>query len=294
MARRCVRAALISVLSLTACGSDDTGVAAAPAEGPDGGAVGAGSSSADGAAPQTDASLARQPDGAADGTSEGEVNVEPSGGCGTLRARVRDFKDSHPDFEKFSGSGATPGIVASDLGADHTPVYANLTYTGARQTSSADAFGQWYHDVQDVNRGFDINIPLTEMSAGQFVYDSNTLSPPGFFPIDGRGFGNEGRPHNYHFTTEIHSRFMYRGGEVFRFRGDDDLWLFVNGKLALDLGGLHAPVEGTVRFDDMATSLGITPGNTYDMDIFHAERHTVLSNFRIETSIDCFIPVALR
>jgi fibro-slime domain-containing protein len=285
---------LVSALCLPACGSDDQLLSdSLPGSSEDGG-VAAGSNGPDGGASKSDAGTATLSDGAVVESAEGDVNVEPSGGCGTLRARVRDFKDSHPDFEKFSGSGATTGIVANGLGADHTPVYANLTYSGARQTSSADAFAQWYHDVQGVNQGFDVNIPLTQMSAGQFVYDSNSLSPPGFFPLDGRGFGNEGRSHNYHFTTEIHSRFLYRGGEVFRFRGDDDLWLFVNGRLALDLGGLHAPVEGSVRFDEVAANLGITAGNTYDMDIFHAERHTVLSNFRIETSIDCFIPVALR
>ncbi len=36
-------------------------------------------------------------------------------------------------------------------------------------------------------------------------------------------------------------------------------------------------------------SLGLTLGETYPMDIFHAERHTNESNFRIETTIQCFV-----
>lgn len=68
-----------------------------------------------------------------------------------------------------------------------------------------------------------------------------------------------------------------------------DVWLFVNGTLALDLGGLHQPATGTVDLDAQAAALGISPGNSYPMDIFQAERHTVLSNFRIETTIECFV-----
>ncbi|MBC8071568.1 MAG: hypothetical protein IAG13_24795 [Deltaproteobacteria bacterium] len=41
-------------------------------------------------------------------------------------------------------------------------------------------------------------------------------------------------------------------------------------------------------FCEMDT-LGLTVGETYAMDIFHAERHTNESNFRIETTIECFV-----
>jgi fibro-slime domain-containing protein len=44
-----------------------------------------------------------------------------------------------------------------------------------------------------------------------------------------------------------------------------------------------------VLLDQQAAALGITPGHSYPMDIFQAERHTTASNFRIETTIDCFI-----
>jgi fibro-slime domain-containing protein len=43
--------------------------------------------------------------------------------------------------------------------------------------------------------------------------------------------------------------------------------------------------------DALAGQLGITVGQTYPMDIFHAERHTSESNFRIQTTIECFTPI---
>ena len=130
-----------------------------------------------------------------------------------------------------------------------------------------------------------MTLTLTEQN-GSSVYDNSA-----FFPIDDMGFGNEGNPHNYHFTTELHATFDYQGGEVFTFTGDDDLWLFINDRLAIDLGGLHPEVSATIDLDQIADQLGIVVGGTYPMDIFHAERRTSESNFRIETTIECFEPV---
>jgi len=109
-------------------------------------------------------------------------------------------------------------------------------------------------------------------------------------PLDGLGWGNTpGQTHNFHFTSEIHGTFTYRGGEIFQFTGDDDVFVFVNGKLALDLGGVHGPESQTIDFDASAAQLGIAIGSKYRLDVFHAERHLVQSTFRMVTTIDCFI-----
>ena len=153
---------------------------------------------------------------------------------------------------------------------------------------SSSTFDQWFNTVEGVNKEIQGELPLTlDAATGYSTFDSNT-----FFPIDGQGFGNTpGQQHNYHFTTEIHVTFKYELGQKFSFRGDDDLWIFVNGKLALDVGGQHQALLGEIDFDQQAATLGITPGNSYPMDIFHAERQTAESNFRIQTNIKCFEPV---
>lgn len=201
------------------------------------------------------------------------------GDCDGLAATIRDFQEAHPDFEDYKGNGASVGLVLPMLGADQTP-QLDPAYDGKQMITSAESFAQWYHDVDGVNIAVPIELPLVEDPPGVFVFDSTA-----FFPLDDQGFGNEDNAHNFHFTTELHTSFTYAGGETFTFRGDDDLWIFVDEQLALDLGGLHSALEGTIEMD----TLGLEPGESYPMDIFHAERHTNASNFRIETTIACFV-----
>lgn len=197
-----------------------------------------------------------------------------------LQATVRDFRDSHPDFEMGSGvSLVERGIVDTRLGPDGKPVYRGI---GSVSTTNRQNFDQWYRDVPGVNASTTIYLPLRESPTDPrlWVYEGAN-----FFPIDGELFGNEGRPHNYHFTLEAVAQFEYVGGEIFRFTGDDDLWVFINNELVIDLGGLHSSATGEVALDDVAEVIGITPGGVYSLHIFFAERQTVASNFNIETSI---------
>jgi fibro-slime domain-containing protein len=186
-----------------------------------------------------------------------------------------DGYSANPDFEYIIADDR--GIVSAALGADKKPVYAGQPNTPT--THGQTYFDQWYRDTANVNMTKNDTLTFT-YDGTNYVYDNSS-----FFPIDNELLGNDGRNHNFHFTMELHSSFTYQTGQKLDVRGDDDVWVFINNNLAIDLGGVHPAETASIDLD----TLGLTAGQTYDFDLFFAERHTTESSFRVVTNIG-FIP----
>jgi fibro-slime domain-containing protein len=144
-----------------------------------------------------------------------------------------------------------------------------------------------------------IDLVFQKTEDGRWEYNSDWFG--GFFPLDSFINPNNikyydriglsdtgGHFHNYHFTMEMHLQFVYHQGANldFDFSGDDDIWVFINNRLAIDLGGLNNNASDTLYLDHPKTDLGLVDGNMYMMDIFYAEREPIGANFRIKTSLD--------
>ncbi|CAN5762492.1 hypothetical protein BH11PLA1_BH11PLA1_22080 [soil metagenome] len=229
----------------------------------------------------------------------------------------------HSDFEAYSNSYITTQLVNDTLDSEGKPVFRQkrgqqitteyknssgqpinplqydaskgdirgvVSTVGSDQLTSAAKYAQWYRDTAGVNLSKAVPLTFKRVSGtNRYVFDSATDAPyaakGGFFPIDGELFGNQGTTgKNFAFSTEISTEFVYeRGaGHVFTFTGDDDVWVFIDNKLVLDLGGLHSKKTQTLQLDRLTS---LESGRTYSLKVFHAERHTNESNFRIETTL---------
>lgn len=171
-----------------------------------------------------------------------------------------------------------------DSGLGDTPYELDLSRPSGFTTKAN--FDEWYRDVPGVNLSTLITLTATRQADGTYQYSDTDDMPDGFFPIDNQLFGNSkanGGKHNYHFTTEIKGTFIYdaTANQMFRFLGDDDVWVFIDGRLVIDLANTHSPAE---QYVDM-NRLGLTHGQVYSLDMFQAERQTKGSHFGFTTNL---------
>lgn len=187
--------------------------------------------------------------------------------------RQDDCDDPNRQFEwvlcNYWTAGAVQGIIKDHLGADNLPIpafvsasdawKANLDVFSANVTGNdpvqpTDNFYRWFHDTP-VSQHYDREVTFTRTGHNTYTYGETNV-----FPMDNVDFSNgdsawHRHGHNYHFTAHLSfaTKIAADGTELFEFSGDDDVWVFLNGKLVLDIGGLHEKLDGSFKINTDGT-----------------------------------------
>ena len=183
-----------------------------------------------------------------------------------VRVQAAIYDHDEGSFNRF-GCGVC-GQPANARGCLQPRLNANGKPAVARTDGSCDQLRDvtaWYTGTPSATVNLDF---CPNYQTGLHSFDW----PEDFLPM---GDGNA------LFAMEIEIFFNYNGGEVFNFRGDDDVFVFINGTLVLDIGGCHGAQDASVALD----SLGLERYRNYEMKLFHAERCYGSSNFKAEFTL---------
>ncbi len=200
--------------------------------------------------------------------------------------RLRNLEQyRHPDFENINNDDND--IVEEYLNANKKPVFNSENANRIRSITSAESFAQWFITSDDVNREIKTSI--------SFIYDDNDIMHYKYensylHPIDNQGFGNDiGYQHNYNFTVESTFYLLCKKDTPITItcESDDDLWLFVNGKLAIDLGGRHSSISKTITFN--AEDYNSKAGDYLEVKLFKADRGADVAYMAVKLSQEFYL-----
>ncbi len=148
------------------------------------------------------------------------------------------------------------------------------------------------YDTAFKNYHIDSTIPFTWSTSHNCYFFSQT----NFFPLNHTGFHDQpwqvasgcGTPNhaydtnNYSWTMEIQTTIILLPNQYFKYAGDDDLWLFINDSLVMELGGPTNGSNDSISTNNLTWLQYYQP---YRFSLFYTERHSVGQNLTIYTNM---------
>ena len=197
--------------------------------------------------------------------------------------RAINATEGVPEIDLFcKGPGWSGGIDCEGLfagGGEFTSTTNGISFTGdgwGWTCQNEAPIGWTFYDNKNTERAVGKVTAKNQMPTGTYRWTSGAN--------DYDALRTGGR--NQHFCFESHATFRYKKGLRFSIRGDDDIWVYIDNKLAVDIGGTHYPAPGYVDLDKFVGASGsFTVGTEFDIDIYFCDRRTTMSNIRINTNM---------
>jgi fibro-slime domain-containing protein len=225
-----------------------------------------------------------------------DYNSTYNSGCGASQGGVGNVGGF---YNMKASDGTVLGVPTTGMqqGSNSTS-YPTGQYTGNRVGVLPDY--QWCFDRGQSGKGTNCtglyptgpgpNQTLSEMAVahcpdfGKEDDPNATAAEKAACPYNGDSRPKGVRGGHLCFESQ-EAEFIYNPGQEFFSRGDDDIWVFINNQLVIDIGGNHMPAPGYVKLDTISVPEKLVAGHKYPIKIFFCDRRGPGSNVRIATNM---------